>query len=285
MTLMNSLRKKLGNCQGVSMIIAMVFMLICLFVGGVVLTTATVNSYRMKHKPRQQEFLDQRSAATLIADELDTGSDKPMRLLIHEYGKKYQSVTVQKDGTVVVDPDAAVKSRQSIVFEVEMPDGMEMTALQRTVFETAILNFLRQNSMKPGGLVSISFKNFNYEGTDIADCSTMWLQPSEAFWNDPANKDPAGGSVNLESTDNVIPKFSTNFRSESRDGWKYDYVADFGAYSQLEVRMYASVGKNKNPAVEEIVEVSGGKHQKVTTNDKLTVISWTEPMIVKGDSV
>lgn len=68
---MKPLMNKLRQRTGASMLIALVFMLFCVFVGGSVLTAATANSARMQRKADDdQEYLTLRSAAALLIDEL-----------------------------------------------------------------------------------------------------------------------------------------------------------------------------------------------------------------------
>ena len=62
---------KLKSNSGATIIIALMFMLICVFVGGSVLVAATVNGGRLAgERADQQAILNQRSIAAVIADEL-----------------------------------------------------------------------------------------------------------------------------------------------------------------------------------------------------------------------
>ena len=290
---MKRIQSKLHNSRGVSIIIAMVFMLICLFVGATVLTAASMNTARIRNDSKQQEFMNERSAAMLIADELRVvvpSSDPSvapsygnMRLMIHEDHVTRQKVIVKANGDVVIPENSAAKAKRALRFEVCLPEGAEMTAMQRTVIETTILNYMHQNgilpdtaSTTPGDPFSIVYDNFIYKGTPVTGYPNMWFKL----------KVPVAGSVKLERSDleNSDPgkSFTANFISDAKPGRLYDYVVDFGDYSQMKVVLYASVGKNVNPTVEEIV-THGEASEKVTTENKLTVISWTDPLIVKGD--
>jgi len=63
--------KKLSSRTGASIIMALVFMLFCLFVGGSVLVAATVNSGRMAGKRQEEQaMLTQRSIASTIVNAL-----------------------------------------------------------------------------------------------------------------------------------------------------------------------------------------------------------------------
>ena len=65
------IKEKLQSSKGASLIIALVFMLFCAMVGSAVLAAATANGGRVAAlKSDQQDYLNQRSAATLLQDEL-----------------------------------------------------------------------------------------------------------------------------------------------------------------------------------------------------------------------
>ena len=60
---MNNLKRTLRSSRGASMILALVFLMFSVFVGGSVLAVATANSARIQHQTdTQQQFLRQRSA-------------------------------------------------------------------------------------------------------------------------------------------------------------------------------------------------------------------------------
>lgn len=68
---MRKLRRKLDSESGVSIVIGLVFFLICLTVGAVVLTAATANAGRVTRiEGEQQAYLAVRSAAHLLRDEI-----------------------------------------------------------------------------------------------------------------------------------------------------------------------------------------------------------------------
>ena len=68
---MKHLSQKVKSNTGATLLIAIVFMLFCVFVGGSVLAAATVNGSRLKKSVEsEQAYLSQRSAALLIAEQL-----------------------------------------------------------------------------------------------------------------------------------------------------------------------------------------------------------------------
>lgn len=68
---MKKLCKKLKGKGGASIVIALVFFLLCLTVGSIVLTAATASAGRMKEqRRRQQDYLTVSSAAELLRDQM-----------------------------------------------------------------------------------------------------------------------------------------------------------------------------------------------------------------------
>ncbi len=69
---MRALRQKLNSQRGASILIAMVFFLLCLTVGAVVLTAATANAGRLaSRRQEEQNYLTVSSAARLLRDGLE----------------------------------------------------------------------------------------------------------------------------------------------------------------------------------------------------------------------
>ena len=68
---MNCIRKKLHSDRGASMAMALVYFLICLTVGGVVLTAAVSNVSRVeRNRQEQQEYLAVASASQLLSEDI-----------------------------------------------------------------------------------------------------------------------------------------------------------------------------------------------------------------------
>ncbi|MCI2057283.1 MAG: hypothetical protein LKJ86_09090 [Oscillibacter sp.] len=68
---MGAINRKLNSQRGVSMVIALVFFLACLMIGGAILTAATANGIKAKDRTAdQQDYLAVASAARLLKHEL-----------------------------------------------------------------------------------------------------------------------------------------------------------------------------------------------------------------------
>ena len=83
---MKTLIRKLRQRTGASMLLALTFMMLCVFIGGSVLAAATANNARLQRLTEEdQEYLTLRSAAALIVDELRplTRSGTQMAVLLN----------------------------------------------------------------------------------------------------------------------------------------------------------------------------------------------------------
>lgn len=70
--MIHPLRQKLHSDSGASLIIALIFFLLALIVGGVMLTSASANAGRLSHlEEEQQAYLTTSSAARLLREVLD----------------------------------------------------------------------------------------------------------------------------------------------------------------------------------------------------------------------
>lgn len=82
---MKKLKNKLSSKSGASMLLALVFLMFCMFVGGSVLAAATANgSWAARQKENQQAYLSQRSASLLLADLLKGDENSAMQLTIKD---------------------------------------------------------------------------------------------------------------------------------------------------------------------------------------------------------
>lgn len=79
---MLSLKQKLHSQRGASMLMAMIFLLFCLLIGGSVLAAATANSSRIEHMVNdQQDYLLQRSSLAVMADMLTPQTGNTLQIL------------------------------------------------------------------------------------------------------------------------------------------------------------------------------------------------------------
>lgn len=89
---MSRIKQKLNSNRGASMIMAMVFLMFCLLIGGSVLAMATANGSRIENMAAdQQEYYSQRSAVLMMADMLTGKNGKELQVMI-------TYTTVEQDG-------------------------------------------------------------------------------------------------------------------------------------------------------------------------------------------
>jgi len=125
---MLSVKQKLHSKNGASMIMAMVFLMFCLLIGGSVLSMATANSSRIQNMAQdQQEYYSQRSAIMMMAD-----------MLTDENGKELQALV-----TEVRTGDAVTCTITSSSF----PESGEVPFLQKVLFETIVSQYLKKEGI------------------------------------------------------------------------------------------------------------------------------------------
>lgn len=290
---------KLRSNSGASLILALVFMLVCMFIGGSVLAAASANGYRVAHLSDQQQYLDERSAALLTAEELraNLGAASTHMLVINDVTYTVQKVKVGNGG--VVTPDGDPTTSRSITFEA--PRNILMTPFQRLMYETAVLRYISENELD--STVQIQFKNFHYRDIydpsyDPDDYQTPEDEPQILNLTDFWCKDVKGnltvsGNYNEDGTGASFTNFQALY--ECMDGSAlYDFVFDFGDFSQLSVICYASLGE-REPVEQTIIDewtvtVPGADGStttitypaQITTVSRKPVIIWETAKIVKG---
>ena len=121
---MLTLKQKLHSQRGASMLMAMIFLMFCLLIGGFVLSAATANSSRIEHLVNdQQDYLNQRSALTIMADMLTPPSENKLEIVFRK-----QTVTVN-------DTDI---TELYIDIPSENYKGDNIPAIQKILYDVAI---------------------------------------------------------------------------------------------------------------------------------------------------
>ena len=278
------IKEKLQSSKGASLIIALVFMLFCAMVGSAVLAAATANGGRVAAlKSDQQDYLNQRSAATLLQDELTMSRPQ---LVITKTTTTTTRYTVG-DGGVTTQIGNAVKET-TFNFDVS---GSIQTKLDRLLFESAILRYLQTNDMD-GYTVTIS--GFTVAGAngsadkEITSISDFILYDSAKGENqDPEctlTVDLSKGSVGAGTS---VTNFSARVGCSGNKDNLYCFLVDFGngtTEGMLSLRMYAAVS---DPRTSELTEQGADESNSsiLVRRDIETVtqtISWDSPEVMKG---
>ena len=285
---MKSIGSKLKSSQGISIIIAMVFMLICLFVGGVVLTSATVNAGRMKNVKRNEKFMDFRSAAILLADELRPADGRNLELEIIKTDHKKQNVKVSRLGEVKSKGEETTSS--VIKFKLSH-DPEKLTTFQRIVLESAMKVYQQKNPTP----IPVMFER---NGVLITELNYSYLTNSDVdnFYIDGQLKNSKHAfkiycyrGKEGNKTDNEFDfffKFNWPKNHEKYENWTEDEKKQ----PKIDVRMYSDSPVEKIlPPVEKVVMITNKPNQDndaVLHTDITTVrsIIWQGPKIMKGDA-
>ena len=271
---MNQISRKLRSKSGASMLIALMFMMFCLFVGGSVLAAATANGYRVDHISDEGDYLEQRSAALLIADELRSDSTDHL-LTVVDVVQEVQRITFVNNVEVPVGDPVTYHT-----LSFQLPLNLTMTSLQRAMYETAIWQYLSKNAVDLN-TTSVEIQNFYYQtpsGTEhVTSLAHMWF-----------NTATTSGQITINGTKGgqEFTAFSAVFECDDSASMLYDFHVSFGNYSQLKVMLAASAG-GTNPTARRShgvwTEIGGASYDALITETTRTyTIYWDAPEIQKG---
>lgn len=282
------IKEKLRSSKGASLIIALVFMLFCAMIGSAVLAAATANGGRIAAlKSDQQEYLNQRSAATLLSDELQINRPK----LTVTKKEVVRTTYAVGDGGVLTPTGS--DTTKTIDFKV---NGNVTTQLQRVLFESAILRYLQANDMDDYAVTISGFTVAGANGsagTEISSISDFRLYDSVKGKNqDPEctlTVDLSKGSVGAGTP---VTNFSARVgcvgpAPQNSDANKtvapYTFNVSFVDDAKLYLRMYAATGSPNEYTYEQQGEsASSSELVKIKTTTNTQTISWDPPEILKG---
>lgn len=281
---MNKIMRKLRSRKGVSMLIAMVFLLFTSFVGGSVLVAATSNAYRVAHLKDQQDYFTERSTALLIADELHLEENELLKLTVTDSIKSKYKVEYIDGGGWEKETDASgaelppLEVKRYITFQITT-NVEELTPLQQLMIEATVCRFLQANPTD-----TTVVKN----GTEIILQGFGWAATKEQFmyqWS--AGDSEIIGELQISGTAQiqdsgtipVLDSFTAYFTSGA-DTQIYDFIVDFGDLSQLRLTMNAFSGTSNPLELKESPDEA--TMTRIYNNMAQTVISWDDPFVEKG---
>lgn len=281
---MNRIKQKLRSRAGVSMILAMVFMLFCFFIGGTVLASATANAQRVAQMAEQQDFLLEQSAALLLTDQLQMDAGAYVRLVVVDQDRTIQGMN-KGNGGVFTPIEGAVAYDRVITFQVIT--NTELQDLHQLLLEGAVWRYLRENTADedPGKRITYLFENFPGNPTSL----------NSFLFSDPRRPDDylIEGSLNVTASNfsggtvSEIPSYTANF-SVGRELHAYDFFVDFGEDSQLKMTMNAYSGTGSPapvpgmPVDNNTGLLPGTDFVQIDVISTQTTISWEAPLIEKG---
>ena len=295
---MNLIQKKLRSQSGASLLIALMFMLFCLFVGGAVLVAASANGYRVAHLSDQQDFLSQRSACLLLADEIDGNRGGQHKLTVTDVTEVYQPLTVLPGGGRVEDTSRPTVTEHTLTFGAGFTAANSMTTVQRIMYETAVCRYLLENGIDLTGIANgiryhVSLEGFYYNGSAFT-LDNFWCRSNTDGYCADGSIRIKGitGANNIEFTD-----YTAYFNCGTGERL-FDFYVNFGTYTQMTVAAEAyfsdlvigpirdeadgTLHIQQTQADGSTVTQSYSGHWEVNRTTHKTTVGWEEAYIEKG---
>lgn len=214
---MKSMKQKLSSKSGASMLLALVFLLFCLMVGGSVLSAASANGSRAaRKKVDQQAYLSQRSATLLLADMLKSTDDSAMQLTIKD---------VNDNGT------------RTVTFMVHGKAGIQKSAIQRVIYDLAVRDYFLEKGLDSSKTSMFSYVNFLFAGAPAGQ-----YLPS-----DPQKTAPL--TVELQVGTDVVDTLAAQYKMNDDGDFSIDFAVPLGegkvqpSYVGLTMKCYSNESK------------------------------------------
>lgn len=285
---MNKFKKKLRSRVGASMILALVFMLFCTFVGSSVLASATANAQRVAQLNEQQDFMLQRSAALLMADQFRVENSQYLRLNVVDSVKTINEM--EYTANKVFKPTGEKEEQRVISFTLTT-NVTNLSQMQRLMVESAVWRYLRENTQGETRALTVSVLNF--PTTAMNGFLQTYSYPSAE-----GDSQDIGGTMTVTVTPKAvnttpattvqIDGYTATF-SCGRGSELYDFFVSFGEESQVRMTMNGYSGSS-TPITVDGTPIEGNLtddddptgYVKISTVSAQTTISWQKPMVEKG---
>ncbi len=234
----NQIKAKLRSQSGASMLIAMLFLAFCVFIGGTVLVSATANNRRVEQLGAQQDQLIGRSTAMLLADEMEMEPGESLRIKVRDVLRTVYDLNVSGGVYTVVD-DRSVLEREvtfTVSSRITTEDGFK--PLHRLQLESAILRYLKEHPTPgiEGISEEISIVGFPDDYGTVTKAAHFWMTDTPGV-NDVRGSLKASAETEAEGLS--IPDFEVEF-SCGRGDDIYDFflAMEEPASVRLRVRAY-----------------------------------------------
>lgn len=243
---MKRIKEKLHSQTGASLLLALLFLLVCLTVGAVVLTAAATNAGRVhRNQQDQQAYLAVASAAQLVKEDF-----KDMKFV----GTYYKKVTEYSDTETGEDGTTTVKHWTETTYEMGTTD-------------------LSESSLLAGDVLGLGTSYRYYDAVDLPKSSVPevnYPQPvgkvykaDLSFVADHEMPEVQGAVYGYVLEDGARPRYTIVVVLYSKDN-----------SNTMTMVFQASVNKT---------EVTVGGTDTVTTYT--TTVTWDDPLIVKGAAI
>lgn len=256
---MQSLKKKLHSAKGSSLLIVMVFFLLCLFVGGVVLTAATANGGRLAAiKADHQANYAQRSAAMVVQDALQS------RIVKLEIDKT--TIT-----TRVTSTNGATTISETVGYALTISGQADTSMLENILQQAAARVYLEQVLDEASRGAPVEFHNLTRGGTNVTAQDTLYSAADEIQF--------AVDGMTLTGT------YSSKYASDEQFG---TFVIQFTGPDaddecQISLVVPASVDtRSLSVGVTTTTDSDAQTRTDVREQTDRTTITWSDPMIRKG---
>lgn len=297
---MRNIKRKLRSRAGASMILALMFLLFCSFVGGSVLVSATANAYRVAHLQEQQDFLNQRSAALLLAEELRLAPGEDLRIKVIDSDLLIEELEYVNEGATT-RPTGRFVTQRNVSFLVETEGTinemqrlmLEMTIWRYLVAEAKKVNTITKFNVEVDNLVTapsegeVQISSFNYALLPTAG-NTVTVIPADVSDIECELNVSAQWSGRVTGIAEP-PQFVVRCTSGSGTDI-YDFFVDVGEGSVIKLNMESIFGSytvleavTHNPVQVPVPGLENSKNYSQTTETKTeTQIYWQNPEIEKG---
>jgi len=264
----NRMIQKMRDRSGASMLLALVFLMFCVFIGGTVLAAASANGYRAADRTKKQQYLDERSAALLLTEQLKTDEDHSFQLIVEDIKVNKQKGSVGEGGEWL--GEAGNTSAERVITFRAMQNA-EMSSMQRLVMETAVWNYLKKDPVYQKDNVVLA--GFLYGGAELTKLDDFWTQP------DVSAAGVLSGTISVDGKNGDVVFADCDMRYIC--GEDYSITMDFGEDSQLVIEMHA-LSDATEPADQSAIKAEADGTYQIKSTQSRTVIVWSDPVIVKG---
>ena len=245
------------------MLIALVFMMFCAFIGGAVLAAATANAGRIDAlNTETQDYLDQRSICMLLVDELQSGDFGKLNISIED-----SVITPMQERTV--DGEAIINQSGSPVHEIKVkadnPDDKD-SQLRQLLYGCAVMRYFKQQGNQIDNDTVITLDGFNYLTKD--DLLKLFSINPESF--------------SMKVTDPLGNTIDAFFKCSADNKNMYSLQIDFGDATQMSIQMKATPDVGSSRTIDTNKTPGGGYVNFDRVTYKTTTISWDTAYIEKG---
>lgn len=256
---MRSTLKRLHSQKGSSLIISIVFFMLCFFVGGAVLAAATANGGRIANlKSDRKAYYLQRSAAMELQDQLSLAGSEKLKLEIDQITNTVRTTTVSGGTTV----------SESSNYELNLSGNADRTPLQQSLM-LAAANVYWDKVLDTSIKATTSVTGLATSDADFtANPGTMEFAFTDSV---------TGITYTLSATYSCSYEDSTHFGS-----FEFRFLGPNAADdTQIILTMHASIS-SQNAVSGVRTEVSGNTRQDFRTTTQKIFVTWSDPVIQKG---